>query len=121
MGVIRFDDVGRTFGSNAKAFVALKDIDLEVRDKEFVAIVGPSGCGKTTCLRLVAGFDFPSSGRVLVDETEIKRPRARARRGLPAVRALFPGRRCTTTSSSACATSTCRRPSARTGSRASSS
>jgi NitT/TauT family transport system ATP-binding protein len=75
MGVIRFDNVGRVFGSKAKPFVALQDIDLEVSNKEFVAIVGPSGCGKTTCLRLVAGFDFPSSGRVLVDETEIRRPR----------------------------------------------
>jgi NitT/TauT family transport system ATP-binding protein len=75
MGVIRFDNVGRVFGSKAKPFVALKDINLEVSNKEFVAIVGPSGCGKTTCLRLVAGFDFPSSGRVLVDETEIRRPR----------------------------------------------
>jgi NitT/TauT family transport system ATP-binding protein len=75
MGVIRFDNVGRVFGSKAKPFVALKDISMEVSNKEFVAIVGPSGCGKTTCLRLVAGFDFPSSGRVLVDETEIRRPR----------------------------------------------
>jgi NitT/TauT family transport system ATP-binding protein len=75
MGVIRFDNVGRVFGSKAKPFVALKAIDLEVRDKEFVAIVGPSGCGKTTCLRLVAGFDFPSSGRVSVDDKDIRRPR----------------------------------------------
>ena len=75
MGVLRFEDVGRIFGTKAKPFVALKDIDLEVRDKEFVAIVGPSGCGKTTCLRLVAGFDVPSSGKVLVDEAEITRPR----------------------------------------------
>ncbi len=75
MGVIRFDNVGRVYGSSAKPFVALKEIALEVRDKEFVAIVGPSGCGKTTCLRLVAGFDFPTSGRVLVDDEAIKRPR----------------------------------------------
>ncbi len=75
MGVIRFDNVGRVFGAKSNPFVALKEIDLEVGDKEFVAIVGPSGCGKTTCLRLVAGFDFPSSGKVLVDEQPIRRPR----------------------------------------------
>lgn len=74
MGVIRFDNVGRTFGAKSNPFVALKDIELQVDDKEFVAIVGPSGCGKTTCLRLVAGFDFPSSGSVLVDGQPIRRP-----------------------------------------------
>jgi NitT/TauT family transport system ATP-binding protein len=74
MGIIRFDNVGRVFGAKAKPFVALQDIDLEIRDKEFVAIVGPSGCGKTTCLRMVAGFDFPSSGTVSVDGTSIRRP-----------------------------------------------
>ncbi|MFN3824461.1 MAG: ABC transporter ATP-binding protein [Pseudorhodobacter sp.] len=74
MGVIRFDNVGRVFGPAASGFVALKEINLEIRDKEFVAIVGPSGCGKTTCLRLVAGFDFATTGRVLVDDKEVKRP-----------------------------------------------
>jgi len=74
MGVIRFDNVGRVFGPANSGFVALKDIDLEIRDKEFVAIVGPSGCCKTTCLRMVAGFDFPTTGRVLVDEKEVRRP-----------------------------------------------
>lgn len=74
MGVIRFDNVGRVFGPATSGFVALKNIDLEIRDKEFVAIVGPSGCGKTTCLRMVAGFDFPTTDRVLVDEKEVRRP-----------------------------------------------
>jgi NitT/TauT family transport system ATP-binding protein len=74
MGVIRFDGVGRTFGPKGKGFVALQDIDLTIADREFVAIVGPSGCGKTTCLRMVAGFDFPSSGRVLVDNGEVRAP-----------------------------------------------
>ena len=74
MGVIRFDDVGRIFGSKTAGFVALQNIELEIGDKEFVAIVGPSGCGKTTCLRLVAGFDNATSGTVSVDGTAVKRP-----------------------------------------------
>jgi NitT/TauT family transport system ATP-binding protein len=74
MGVIQFKDVGKVFGPQDKGFVALKDINLEIAEKEFVAIVGPSGCGKTTCLRLVAGFDTPSSGAVMVDGAKIKRP-----------------------------------------------
>ena len=74
MGVIRFDDVGRIFGSKTAGFVALQNIELEIGDKEFVAIVGPSGCGKTTCLRLVAGFDNATSGTVSVDGTAVRRP-----------------------------------------------
>jgi len=74
MGVIQFKDVGKVFGPRASGFVALQDIDLEIRDKEFVAIVGPSGCGKTTCLRMVAGFEAPTDGVVAVDGTPITRP-----------------------------------------------
>jgi NitT/TauT family transport system ATP-binding protein len=74
MGVIQFKNVGKVFGPKESGFVALKDINLEIADKEFVAIVGPSGCGKTTCLRLVAGFDNPTDGAVIVDGTPIKRP-----------------------------------------------
>ena len=74
MGVIQFKNVGKVFGPKESGFVALKDINLEIADKEFVAIVSPSGCGKTTCLRLVAGFDNPTDGAVMVDGTPIKRP-----------------------------------------------
>ncbi|MDD9706975.1 ABC transporter ATP-binding protein [Seohaeicola sp. SP36] len=74
MGVIQFKNVGKVFGPKESGFVALKDINLEIADKEFVAIVGPSGCGKTTCLRLVSGFDNPTDGAVMVDGTPIKRP-----------------------------------------------
>ncbi|MFN4058998.1 MAG: ABC transporter ATP-binding protein [Roseinatronobacter sp.] len=52
----------------------MKDIDLKIADKEFVAIVGPSGCGKTTCLRMVAGFDFPSSAIITGDDQKVTRP-----------------------------------------------
>ncbi|OZA95771.1 MAG: ABC transporter ATP-binding protein, partial [Rhizobiales bacterium 39-66-18] len=62
MSSIRFDAVGKSFGN---AVNVLEGINLDVADKEFLAIVGPSGCGKTTCLRLAAGFEFPTSGRVL--------------------------------------------------------
>jgi NitT/TauT family transport system ATP-binding protein len=49
-------------------------IDLVVANQEFVAIVGPSGCGKTTCMRMVAGLDQPTSGRVLVNGKEVTEP-----------------------------------------------
>ncbi|OYW59819.1 MAG: ABC transporter ATP-binding protein [Rhizobiales bacterium 17-65-6] len=71
MSSIRFDAVGKSFGGGVQA---LDDINLDVADNEFVAIVGPSGCGKTTCLRMAAGFDFPTSGRVLVGNSVVTSP-----------------------------------------------
>src|ERR1700681_4705234 len=50
---------------------AVKDVNLEIRDKEFVVLVGPSGCGKTTTLRMVAGLESITSGRILIDDTVI--------------------------------------------------
>jgi multiple sugar transport system ATP-binding protein len=47
---------------------AVKDVNLEIRDKEFVVLVGPSGCGKTTTLRMVAGLETITSGHVLIGD-----------------------------------------------------
>jgi NitT/TauT family transport system ATP-binding protein len=74
MSGIRFDGVRRIYGREGHGIVTLDGIDLDIADKEFVAIVGPSGCGKTTCLRMVAGFDTPTSGSVTVDATTVNGP-----------------------------------------------
>ncbi|MFN0160001.1 MAG: ABC transporter ATP-binding protein [Burkholderiales bacterium] len=74
MSSIRFERVGRTFHVGGQPAVALEDIDLSIDEKEFVAIVGPSGCGKTTLLRMAAGLDFPTAGRVLVGGREVTGP-----------------------------------------------
>src|SRR3974377_2310635 len=50
---------------------AVKDVNLEIRDREFVVLVGPSGCGKTTTLRMVAGLESISSGQVLIGDTVV--------------------------------------------------
>jgi spermidine/putrescine transport system ATP-binding protein len=50
---------------------ALRNIDLYIRDGEFLTLLGPSGCGKTTMLRIIAGFVLPSSGRVLMDGEDL--------------------------------------------------
>jgi NitT/TauT family transport system ATP-binding protein len=71
---INFCDVQRVFHQNGNAVVALKDLNLEVHDREFVVIVGPSGCGKTTCLRMAAGLEHPTSGRVCVDNEVVRHP-----------------------------------------------
>ncbi len=74
MGSIRFDKVDKVFGPVSGGVKALDDINLEIADKEFVAIVGPSGCGKTTCLRMVAGFEPPSAGIVSVNGKAVMEP-----------------------------------------------
>lgn len=74
MGSIRFDKVNKVFGTGKAGLNALEDIDLEIGEKEFVAIVGPSGCGKTTCLRIVAGFERPTSGAVSVNGKPVGSP-----------------------------------------------
>ena len=52
-------------------FVAVKDFNLEVKRGEFVTFLGPSGCGKTTTLRMIAGFDVPTSGEILLNGKSI--------------------------------------------------
>ncbi len=51
--------------------VALKSLDLSVGSGEFISLLGPSGCGKTTALRIIAGFERPDNGRVLVGGKDI--------------------------------------------------
>ncbi|WP_270935371.1 ABC transporter ATP-binding protein [Falsiroseomonas oryzae] len=75
MSEIVFEGVTRRFPlPKGGDFLAIDRIDLTIEEKEFVAIVGPSGCGKTTLMRMAAGLDFPTDGRVLVGGKEVKGP-----------------------------------------------
>ncbi len=64
MARVVFDHVTKRFGS----VVALNDVNLEVRDREFLVLVGPSGCGKTTALRIVAGLETPTKGNIIIGD-----------------------------------------------------
>jgi NitT/TauT family transport system ATP-binding protein len=74
MSAIVFENVRRNFERDGKSFPALDGVSLTVADQEVVALVGPSGCGKTTCLRLAAGFETPTSGRVMVGGLPVRGP-----------------------------------------------
>ena len=53
------------------AVVAVSDLNLSIRRGEFLSFLGPSGCGKTTALRMLAGFDAPTRGEVLLDDEKV--------------------------------------------------
>jgi len=61
---IHADAVSKTFGAGADAVHALREVTLDIRENEFFTLLGPSGCGKTTLLRLIAGFEEPTAGRI---------------------------------------------------------
>jgi spermidine/putrescine transport system ATP-binding protein len=64
---VRLQGVSKRFGD----FTAVRELDLEVESGEFFTLLGPSGCGKTTTLRMVAGFEEPSEGQVLLDGDDV--------------------------------------------------
>ncbi len=68
MAFIEIKNVNKTF---SKTTVAVKDFDLDVARGELVSFLGPSGCGKTTTLRMVAGFEMPTSGKIYIDSKDV--------------------------------------------------
>jgi multiple sugar transport system ATP-binding protein len=67
MSEIRLEGVGKRFAD----FVAVEPLDLTIPDRSFFVLLGPSGCGKTTTLRMIAGLELPSSGRILIDGEDV--------------------------------------------------
>ncbi|RWC33282.1 MAG: ABC transporter ATP-binding protein [Mesorhizobium sp.] len=59
-------NVSKIFGSGEGQVAALDAVSVSIRENEFFTLLGPSGCGKTTLLRLIAGFDFPTAGEILL-------------------------------------------------------
>lgn len=71
---VQIENVGQTFDTKKGKFVALRDIDLTLKQGEFVALIGHSGCGKSTLLNLLAGLTKPTTGVLLCDWREIAGP-----------------------------------------------
>jgi len=72
--VLELDRLGRQFAGAQGVVTALRDISLRVHRRELVCVIGPSGCGKSTLIRIIAGLDAPTSGRMLVDGKETSGP-----------------------------------------------
>jgi len=74
VGRISIASVTKRFETGDSAVTALDDVNLAVQDREIVTLVGASGCGKSTLLNLIAGFEIPTVGQVLVDGRPIQGP-----------------------------------------------
>jgi len=70
---LTLENISKVFPShgNIGEVTAVQDVNLEIRKGELVTLLGPSGCGKTTTLRMIAGFEFPTTGRIVLDGLEI--------------------------------------------------
>ncbi len=89
---IEITNLGKVFGQGTAAFRALANIDLTIDTGEFFTLLGPSGCGKTTLLRVIAGFEAPTSGSLKINGEEVaaKGPNQRPVNTVFQSYALFP-------------------------------
>ena len=65
--LIRLQNISKSFDGS----MVLDDLNLDIKENEFVTLLGPSGCGKTTTLRIIGGFEKPDSGKVFFDGEDI--------------------------------------------------
>ena len=72
--IIEIQNVGKIFGNGNGRVLALERVNLDIRDGEFTVLIGPSGCGKSTLLYLLAGFEKPTEGHILLDGVTIDKP-----------------------------------------------
>src|SRR3954447_13864393 len=88
MALLTIEGVTRRFGD----FAAVDGVSLDIEAGEFFTLLGPSGCGKTTLLRMIAGFDLPDGGRIVLDGQDLagSPPEARPVRTIFQSYALFP-------------------------------
>ena len=71
---LKIDNVRRVFNINGKELEVLKNISLDIQDREIISIVGSSGCGKSTLLRLISGLDHADGGEILLNGKRVEKP-----------------------------------------------
>ena len=72
MSTVTFEHIGKAYGD----VKVIADFSLNIKDGDFVSFLGPSGCGKTTCLRMVAGLELPTSGKLYIGDNLVNDPSA---------------------------------------------
>ena len=70
----RFDHVSLTFETPKGSLKVVEDVSYDINDGDFIAVIGPSGCGKTTMMSMLAGFQKPTTGKILFDGHPVKGP-----------------------------------------------
>ena len=71
-GQLTLSNITKVFGNGSEKVVAVDNFNLTIEPGEFVTLLGPSGCGKTTTLRIIAGFETPTSGEITLDKKDLK-------------------------------------------------
>jgi multiple sugar transport system ATP-binding protein len=71
MSAVRLQNLRKVFGQRGRDVVAVDDLSVEIDEHAFFTFVGPSGCGKTTTLRMIAGLEYPTSGRILFGDRDV--------------------------------------------------
>lgn len=71
---IRTEHIDMVYETKTKRVQAIEDVSIDIQDNDFVCIVGPSGCGKSTLLRMLGGLEFPTSGKIIIDDHLVTGP-----------------------------------------------
>jgi len=92
MGRLQLNDLEKVFESSSNDIIAVSDLNIDIRDGEFLVLVGPSGCGKSTTLRCIAGLERTTSGQITLDGRDIthRKPKERAMAMVFQSYALYP-------------------------------
>jgi len=74
MATIELRNISMLYGANGTQHTALDNVNLKIREGEFLSLIGPSGCGKSTIIDLVSGLRVPTKGSVLIDDEPVSKP-----------------------------------------------